>query len=84
MIIPVQIKFDLFFVYVGEIGMSKDLDDLSTALFNGDLPTMWRKMTSQVLVMFIHQICNLRALCGHSSYLSTSILSGVRFVGSQI
>jgi hypothetical protein len=32
----------------GEIGMSKDLDDLSTALFNGELPAMWRKMTSQV------------------------------------
>jgi hypothetical protein len=28
--------------------MSKDLDDLSTALFNGELPAMWRKMTSQV------------------------------------
>jgi dynein heavy chain len=27
--------------------MSKDLDDLSTALFNGELPAMWRKMTSQ-------------------------------------
>jgi len=33
---------------LGEIGMSKDLDDLSTALFNGELPAMWRRMTSQV------------------------------------
>ena len=67
MITPMQIIFNIFFVYVGEIGMSKDLDDLSTALFNGELPAMWRKMTSQVLVMFIHQICKLRDLCRHSS-----------------
>ncbi|EFJ08822.1 hypothetical protein SELMODRAFT_131043 [Selaginella moellendorffii] len=31
----------------GEIGMSKDLDELSTALFNGQLPNMWRRLTSQ-------------------------------------
>ena len=32
----------------GEIGMSKDLDDLSTALYNGQLPSLWRKLTPQV------------------------------------
>ena len=32
--------------------MSKDLDDLSTALFNGELPAMWRRMTSQVKKTF--------------------------------
>ncbi|KAJ7569126.1 hypothetical protein O6H91_01G062100 [Diphasiastrum complanatum] len=31
----------------GEIGMSKDLDELSSALFNGQLPNMWRKLTPQ-------------------------------------
>ncbi|MCO5597847.1 hypothetical protein L7F22_051931 [Adiantum nelumboides] len=31
----------------GEIGMSKDLDELSTALFNGQLPALWRKLTPQ-------------------------------------
>ncbi|XP_024361273.1 dynein-1-alpha heavy chain, flagellar inner arm I1 complex [Physcomitrium patens] len=35
----------------GEIGMSTDLDDLSTALFNGELPSMWRKMTAQTQKM---------------------------------
>jgi dynein heavy chain len=39
--------FQLRRALVGEIGMSKDLDDLSTALFNGELPTMWHRMTSQ-------------------------------------
>ena len=34
---------------LGEIGMNKDLDDLSTALLNGELPAMWRRMTSQVI-----------------------------------
>lgn len=32
----------------GEIGMSKELDDLATSLFNGQLPAMWRKLTPQV------------------------------------
>lgn len=32
----------------GEIGMSKELDDLATSLFNGQLPAFWRKLTSQV------------------------------------
>ncbi|CAM6084343.1 unnamed protein product [Calypogeia fissa] len=31
----------------GEIGMSKELDDLATSLFNGQLPLFWRKLTSQ-------------------------------------
>eukprot|EP01018_Ginkgo_biloba_P029506 Gb_13876 [translate_table: standard] len=31
----------------GEIGMSKDLDDLSTSLYNGQLPNMWRRLTPQ-------------------------------------
>jgi dynein heavy chain len=39
--------FQLRRALAGEIGMSKDLDDLSTALFNGELPAMWRRMTSQ-------------------------------------
>lgn len=67
MITHVQTIFIFIFVYVGEIGMSKDLDDLSTALFNGELPAMWRKMTSQVLLMFMHQTCELGDLCRHSS-----------------
>lgn len=33
----------------GEIGMSKELDDLGTALFNGQLPAFWRKMSPQVI-----------------------------------
>jgi dynein heavy chain len=32
----------------GEIGMSRDLDDLSSALYNGQLPALWRKLTPQV------------------------------------
>ena len=31
----------------GEIAMSNDLDALGTNLFNGQLPTMWRKLTPQ-------------------------------------
>merc|ERR1711998_176285 len=31
----------------GEIAMSGDLDALGTNLFNGQLPTMWRKLTPQ-------------------------------------
>nr|AML30863.1 axonemal inner arm dynein heavy chain 7 [Marsilea vestita] len=31
----------------GEIGMSKSLDDLSTSLYNGQLPALWRKLTPQ-------------------------------------
>lgn len=31
----------------GEIGMSSDLDDLSLSLFNGFLPSMWRKLAPQ-------------------------------------
>lgn len=43
-----QTHFDMRLHGTGEIGMSTDLDDLSTALFNGELPSMWRKMTAQV------------------------------------
>jgi len=32
---------------LGEIAMSNDLDGLGTDLFNGLLPTMWRKLTPQ-------------------------------------
>jgi hypothetical protein len=32
----------LLYNALGEIGMSKDLEDLSIALFNGELPAMWR------------------------------------------
>jgi len=32
---------------VGEIAMSNDLDGLGSNLFNGELPTMWRKLTPQ-------------------------------------
>jgi len=31
----------------GEIGMSQDLDDLGTSLFNGFLPSMWSKLAPQ-------------------------------------
>jgi len=36
---------DLQKALVGEIGMSQQLDALSTALFNGQLPAMWAKLT---------------------------------------
>jgi dynein heavy chain len=32
---------------VGEIAMSSELDELGTAIFNGQLPGMWRKLTPQ-------------------------------------
>jgi dynein heavy chain len=28
----------------GEVGMSNELDDLSKALYNGQLPSMWRRL----------------------------------------
>ena len=28
----------------GEVGMSNELDDLARALFNGQLPSMWRRL----------------------------------------
>ena len=28
----------------GEVGMSNELDDLAKSLFNGQLPTMWRRL----------------------------------------
>jgi dynein heavy chain len=31
----------------GEVGMSNDLDELATALFNGTLPAMWRRLAPQ-------------------------------------
>ncbi|KAL2608324.1 hypothetical protein R1flu_026897 [Riccia fluitans] len=31
----------------GEIGMSKELDDLGTSVFNGQLPILWRKLSPQ-------------------------------------
>ena len=33
----------------GEVGMSAELDSLATALFNGDLPDMWRKLCPATL-----------------------------------
>jgi len=36
---------DLQKALVGEIGMSQELDALSQALFNGQLPAMWAKLT---------------------------------------
>eukprot|EP00249_Psilotum_nudum_P003911 c17416_g1_i1 orf=26-844(-) len=41
----------------GEIGMSNYLDELSSSLYNGQLPSMWRRLTPQVgclFVIFIH------------------------------
>jgi len=35
--------------YSGEIGMSAELDDLSTSLYNGFIPDNWRRKTSQTL-----------------------------------
>ena len=32
---------------VGEIAMSSELDELGSAIFNGQLPAMWRKLTPQ-------------------------------------
>jgi hypothetical protein len=48
----------LLYNALGEIGMSKDLEDLSIALFNGELPAMWRRMTSQVLYNLFLEFCN--------------------------
>ena len=31
----------------GEIGMSQELDDLGSSLFNGFLPVMWSKLAPQ-------------------------------------
>ncbi len=28
----------------GEVGMSNELDDLARSLFNGQLPSMWRRL----------------------------------------
>ena len=43
---------DALMALVGEIGMSNDLDALSTSLFNGQLPHMpehpWRKLTKKL------------------------------------
>lgn len=36
--------FDLQRALKGEVGMSSDLDELAKALFNGQLPDMWRKL----------------------------------------
>jgi dynein heavy chain, axonemal len=36
--------FNLKRALKGEIGMSSDLDDLSIALFNGFLPSIWAKL----------------------------------------
>ena len=32
---------------IGEIAMSSELDELGSAIFNGQLPDMWRKLTPQ-------------------------------------
>jgi len=38
---------DLKRALLGEIGMSNELDLLSSALYNGFLPKMWRELSPQ-------------------------------------
>ena len=34
---------------MGEVGMSNELDDLARALYNGQIPTIWRKLAPDTL-----------------------------------
>ncbi len=36
--------YKLFQALKGEVGMSNELDDLAKSLYNGQLPTMWRRL----------------------------------------
>ena len=38
-----------FQALIGEVGMSNELDDVAKALFNGQIPIIWRKLAPDTL-----------------------------------
>ena len=38
-----------FQALAGEVGMSNELDELARALFNGQIPSIWRKLAPDTL-----------------------------------